>query len=241
MSTARTDRIPLFPLGTVLFPGLVLPLHVFEERYRLMVRTLLERPETERRFGVIAIRQGREVGSDGVRALYPVGCTAILRRVDPLPDGRFEIVATGGQRFRLLDLDTSLPYAQGEVVLLDERRGDTDAVLAGSVGRMFARYRAALSGGGLAVLDDAGEAGSSAGAEPADLPDDLPQDPRSLSYLVGAAMVLDLPDQQRLLEQPSVGDRLRAELALLRREAALLRALPSLPAVDLARQSVVPN
>lgn len=231
MSTARTDRIPLFPLGTVLFPGLVLPLHVFEERYRLMVRTLLDRPETERRFGVVAIRQGREVGSDGVRALYPVGCTAVLRRVDPLPDGRFEIVATGGERFRLLDVDTSLPYAQGEVVLLDERRGDADAVVAASVARVFARYRAALSGGGLAALEEGAE------VQPADLPDD----PRALSYLVGAAMVLDLPDQQRLLEQPSVADRLRAELALLRREAALLRALPSLPAVDLLRQQVVPN
>ncbi|MGN6242985.1 MAG: LON peptidase substrate-binding domain-containing protein [Motilibacteraceae bacterium] len=231
MSTARTDRIPLFPLGTVLFPGLVLPLHVFEERYRLMVRALLDLPETERRFGVIAIREGREVGSDGVRALYPVGCTAVLRRVDPLPDGRFEIVATGGERFRLLDLDTSLPYAQGEVVLLDERRGDTDAVVAASVARVFARYRAALSGGGLAALDDGVE------VQPAD----VPEDPRALSYLVGAAMVLDLPDQQRLLEQPSVADRLRAELALLRREAALLRVLPSLPAVDLLRQQVVPN
>ncbi|HEU4675998.1 MAG TPA: LON peptidase substrate-binding domain-containing protein [Motilibacteraceae bacterium] len=235
MSTARTDRIPLFPLGTVLFPGLVLPLHVFEDRYRLMVRTLLERPETERRFGVVAIRQGREVGSDGVRALYPVGCTAVLRRVDPLPDGRFEIVATGGERFRLLELDTSLPYAQGEIVLLDERRGDADVVVAGSVARAFTRYRAALSGGGLAALDDGSE------GQPTDQPADLPEDPRALSYLVGAAMVLDLPDQQRLLEQPSVGDRLRAELALLRREAALLRALPSLPAVDLVRQGVVPN
>jgi hypothetical protein len=239
VSTARTDRIPLFPLGTVLFPGLVLPLHVFEERYRLMVRTLLERPETDRRFGVIAIRQGREVGSDGVRALYPVGCTAALRRVDPLPDGRFEIVATGAERFRLLDVDTSLPYAQGEVVLLDERRGDTDVVVAGAVARMFARYRAALTGGGPAALDDVDEADG--GVEPPALPDDLPEDPRSLSYLVGAAMVLDLPDQQRLLEEPSVGDRLRAELALLRREAAILRALPSLPAVDLVRQGVVPN
>lgn len=235
MSTARTDRIPLFPLGTVLFPGLVLPLHVFEERYRLMVRTLLDLPETERRFGVVAIREGREVGRDGVRALHPVGCTAVLRRIDPLPDGRFEIVATGGERFRLLELDTSLPYAQGEVVLLDERRGDTDAVVAASVARVFARYRAALSGGGLAALDDGPD------AAPADGSVDLPEDPRALSYLVGAAMVLDLPDQQQLLEQPSVADRLRAELALLRREAALLRVLPSLPAVDLVRQQVVPN
>ena len=236
MSTARTDRIPLFPLGTVLFPGLVLPLHVFEERYRLMVRTLLELPEGEaRRFGVVAIREGREVGTDGVRALHPVGCTAVLRQADPLPDGRFEIVATGAERFRLLDVDTSLPYAQGEVVLLDERRDTTDPVVGASVARAYARYRLALLSGGAVVPDPDDQA-----TDELDVPA-LPEDPRTLSYLVAAAMVLDLPDKQRLLEAPSVADRLRAELALLRRESALLRALPSLPAVDLTRSAVVPN
>jgi Lon protease-like protein len=69
-----STRLPLFPLGTVLFPGVLLPLHVFEERYRSMVRDLLDAPAEERRFGVVAIREGREVGADGIRALHAVGC-----------------------------------------------------------------------------------------------------------------------------------------------------------------------
>jgi len=69
------EMLPLFPLGAVLYPGMLLPLHIFEERYRQLVRDLLERPEP-RRFGVIAIRKGRETGIDGVHSLYGIGCTA---------------------------------------------------------------------------------------------------------------------------------------------------------------------
>ena len=72
--------MPLFPLGTVLYPGLVLPLHIFEERYRQLVGDLLDGPEP-REFGVIAIRKGRETGVDGVSALYEIGCAAALRQV----------------------------------------------------------------------------------------------------------------------------------------------------------------
>src|SRR6202020_2166961 len=92
-------RLPLFPLGTVLFPGLLLPLHIFEERYRQLVRDLLSEPEP-RQFGVIAIRKGRETGIDGVHSLYPIGCIAALRRVERLEDGRFDLVTVGTQRVR---------------------------------------------------------------------------------------------------------------------------------------------
>ena len=74
-----SERLRLFPLGTVLFPGMVLPLHIFEDRYRQMVHELLDSPEP-RRFGVIAIRKGRETGIEGVSSLYEVGCTATLGR-----------------------------------------------------------------------------------------------------------------------------------------------------------------
>src|SRR6266496_4147401 len=114
-----SEMLPLFPLGAVLYPGMLLPLHIFEERYRQLVRDLLGGPEP-RRFGVIAIRKGRETGIDGVHSLYEIGCTAALRRVDRLDDGRFEIVTVGAQRFRLLGLDDSRPYLQGEVELLAE-------------------------------------------------------------------------------------------------------------------------
>src|ERR1700745_1986969 len=99
-----SELLPLFPLGTVLYPGMLLPLHIFEERDRHLVGALLARPEP-RRFGVIAIRKGRETGVDGVQSLYEIGCTATLRRVERHEDGRFDIVTVGTQRFRLLRLD----------------------------------------------------------------------------------------------------------------------------------------
>jgi len=215
-----TARLPLFPLGTVLFPGLVLPLHVFEERYRCLVRDLLAAPEEEQRFGVVAIREGREVGSEGVHALHPVGCVARLRRVDPYDDGRFDILSTGDRRFRLDEVDTSLPYLRGDVEMLDEQAGDSAIPLGSLVASAFETYRHALG-----ATSDA----------------DLPEDPRALSYLVAATVVLDLTDKQRLLEAPDTTDRLRRELRLLRRETALLGLLPSLPGVELTRIPASPN
>ncbi|HMC71324.1 MAG TPA: LON peptidase substrate-binding domain-containing protein, partial [Mycobacteriales bacterium] len=103
-----TVRLPLFPLGTVLFPGVPLPLHIFEERYLTLVRELVALHEgASRRFGVVAIREGREVGADSVRAFYPVGCTAELRNVEEYDDGRFDIVTVGASRFVVHELDTS--------------------------------------------------------------------------------------------------------------------------------------
>src|SRR2546423_9897712 len=120
------EMLPLFPLGAVLYPGMLLPLHIFEERYRQLVRDLLDAPEP-RRFGVIAIRKGRETGVDGVQSLYEIGCTAVLRRVDQHEDGRYDIVAVGAERFRLLGLDQTRPYLQGEVEILPEEQADAAA------------------------------------------------------------------------------------------------------------------
>jgi Lon protease-like protein len=228
-----TERIPLFPLGTVLYPGLMLPLHIFEERYRTLVTDLVERPDEAgpRFFGVVAIRIGREVGAqvftgaDAASALHEVGCTAELRSVEAYEDGRFDIVTTGTRRFRVLALDGSRPYLQAEVEWLDEPGGEASGVLAGSVLRQFRSYRdALLQARGLVRASDA-----------------LPGDPQVLSYLVAASMVLDLGDHQSLLAAPDTATRLLLELGLLRRESALLRVLPSLPGVDLARQPASPN
>ena len=230
-----TVRLPLFPLGTVLYPGLLLPLHIFEERYRTLVRDLTggrtgEQPEEGApTFGVIAIRQGREVGADGIRELHDVGCTAEIRRVEALPDGRFDLVTTGAQRFRLLKLDVdAAPYLVGEVEYLDEQvESDSDAtVLAGSVARQYLAYRDQL-------LSLQGQAPRVRGP--------LPAEPVVLSYLVAAAMVLDRQDKQDLLEAPDVAARLRSELALLRRERVMLTHLPSLPGADIAREAGSPN
>lgn len=212
--------MPLFPLGTVLFPGVLLPLHVFEERYRRLVRDLQDRPEDQQQIGVIAIREGREVGPEGIAALHPVGCVAQLRRVEAYPDGRFDIVTTGSHRFRLVSLVEGKPYLQGEVELLDDPPGaDADAT-AITVTDAFVTY-----------LDAVG----------AEVDDEAPRDPTTLSYLVAASTVLELTDKQRLLQAPDTTSRLLTELALLRREVSLLSLLPSLPAVELTRMPASPN
>ena len=217
-----TERIPLFPLGTVLFPGLVLPLHIFEERYRQLVRDLVQQGEgATRSFGVVAIREGREVGADGVRALHEVGCTTVVHQVQPHADGRYDLMTAGARRFRLHALDDRLPYLVGEVELLDEQAGADAAMLTTRVGRLFARYRDGLL---------------AARGQQAPGPPELPVEPTVLSYLVAAAMVLDLADKQRLLAAPDAATRLRFELGLLQRENALITALPSLPAIELARR-----
>src|SRR4051812_15154271 len=108
------DLIPLFPLNTVLYPGVPLPLHVFEERYRILFGELLDGGEP-RRFGVVAIRRGLEVGEDEEPELHEVGCVAEVRRVERYDDGRYDVVAVGGPRFRLLGTDDTRPFLRGTV------------------------------------------------------------------------------------------------------------------------------
>ncbi len=220
------QRLPLFPLGTVLYPGLLLPLHIFEDRYRQLVRDLLAGPEPGR-FGVIAIRKGRETGVDGISALYEVGCTATLRRVREYEDGRFDLVTAGTQRFRLAGLDLSRPYLQGEADLLAEDTGDEAAagVTAQAVRRAFHGYLVLLASRGMGEIT---------------IPE-LPDEPVPLSYLVAACMVVDLPDRQALLAQPDALRRLEAERALLSRETAMLRTFTSTPAPGLRNSAWNPN
>ncbi|HLI35747.1 MAG TPA: LON peptidase substrate-binding domain-containing protein [Streptosporangiaceae bacterium] len=220
------ERLPLFPLGTVLFPGMQLPLHIFEERYRRLVRDLLGGPEP-RRFGVIAIRKGRETGIGGVSALYEVGCVAVLRQAEEYEDGRFGLITVGTERFRLGRLDHSLPYLQGEVEQLAEETGDPAAAAdaAAAVLGGFRGYLGALASRGSAKVTARG----------------LPEEPVLLSYVVAAAMIIDLPDKQALLAEPDAASRLAAERTLLARETAMLRTLPSRPAPDLRYAPYNPN
>ena len=221
-----STKIPLFPLGTVLFPGLVLPLHIFEDRYRQLVRDLLAKPEP-REFGVIAIRHGRETGVDGVSDLYEVGCTAEIRQVEELDDGRFALVTVGNQRFRLKGLDEPAPYLAADVDLLDDEVGDeaAAALAVKPVQKAFLDYLTALANQRQATFE---------------VPE-LPDEPVLLSYLVAAAVVVDMQDKQRLLAAPDAARRLAAGRELLRREIRMLRALPTTPAPDLRYSPYNPN
>jgi Lon protease-like protein len=221
-----SETLPLFPLGTVLYPGLLLPLNIFEERYRALVRDLLDGPEP-RRFGVIAIRKGRETGVDGISALYQIGCTATVREVAEQDDGRYHVVTVGTQRFRLASLDNSRPYLQGEVDLLEEEVGDEAAagLAVHAVQRGFHGYVEALA---------------SRESVEVTVPE-LPDEPLLLSYLVAASMILDLSVRQDLLAEPDAERRLGAERALLARETTMLRSLTAMPAPDLRNTPYSPN
>ncbi|KUN19243.1 ATP-dependent protease [Streptomyces antibioticus] len=238
-----TVRLPLFPLNSVLFPGLVLPLNIFEERYRAMMRDLLKTPEDEpRRFAVVAIRDGHEVaasepgmpdptsvpergpaagfGTDPVKAFHSTGCIADAATIRERADGTFEVLATGTTRVKLLSVDASGPYLVAELEELPEERGEEAGALAEGVLRAFRAYQKRLAG--------ARERSLASGSE-------LPDEPAVVSYLVAAAMMLDTPTKQRLLQAPDTASRLRDELKLLRSETAIIRNLPSLPASDLTR------
>ena len=113
-------EIPLFPLRSVLCPGVALPLHIFEERYRLMVNRCIEQGQP---FGVVLLRDGHEVGPQRGQ-VAAVGTTAAIRRAATYPDGRLDIMTVGQQRFRLEEVDNvSQPYLVGHVSLLEEPLG----------------------------------------------------------------------------------------------------------------------
>lgn len=273
-----TTALPLFPLNSVLFPGLVLPLNIFEQRYRTLMRDLLAIPEdAPRRFGVVAIRDGHEVaptsagmpdaapptgsdpkagfGPDPINSFYGVGCIADATTIRPRPqvpgtedadddgtgtdpaapgedgesagdDAGYEVLATGTTRFRLLSVDAGGPYLMGEVEELPEEEGDGSGALSSGVLQAFRMYQKRLA--------NARERTLAAGQE-------LPDDPSVVSYLVAAATVLDTPSKQRLLQAPDTATRLADELKLLRREAAVIGKLPSLPAAELTSGPTSPN
>lgn len=220
-----SESLPLFPLGSVPFPGLVLPLHVFEERYRTLVADLLARPEEDRRFGVVAILVGHEVGTGSAQRVADVGCVVEVREVESHEDGRYDLVATGTQRFRVETVDYSGAYPRADATLLDEREGEEAGAYVPGVCALFRRYCALLRSHGASVRE----------------PSELPDDPIQLSYLVGAAVILDLAERQRLLEAGDGQARLQHELVLLWREISVLRGLPSLPAYDFLSKEVSPN
>ncbi|WP_328467137.1 LON peptidase substrate-binding domain-containing protein [Actinoplanes sp. NBC_00393] len=229
-----SDRLPVFPLSTVLFPGLVLPLHIFEERYRTLVRELVaQSAETPHEFGVVTLRHGSEVAPDpgdgaatetppiSAADLYEVGCTAELRHVTELPDGRFDIMTVGRRRFTVLSIEQgSAPYLTAQVRWLPEEDAadQTAHLLAPRVLTAFQTYLELLRPN-TEVLDQ------------------VPDDPTVLSHLVAATAQLTVEERQLLLAMPDTASRLRAELRLLNREAGLLarvRAVP-VPLSDLAR------
>ncbi|MFZ2502492.1 MAG: LON peptidase substrate-binding domain-containing protein [Nocardioides sp.] len=218
------EDLPMFPLGAVLFPGIVLPLHVFEPRYRAMVGHLLGLPAHQRHFGSVAIREGYEVGEHGKQELYRVGCRLQLTDITAHSDGTYDLTATCMDRIRLLDLDARGSFPTGRVTLVADEPGQTSPELVESASRDFATYREALH----QVRGDP-------------LPQRLPQDPEFLAWVMAAASPVTMPDKQRLLEASHPAARLELAAALFREEVRVMTAIPSLPATELARTRWSPN
>ncbi len=205
-----SELIPLFPLGSVLFPGALMPLHIFEPRYRILIRRCIER---QRPFGIVLIRNGSEVGAGAEP--YDVGTEAKIVAESPLPDGRSYIVARGERRFAVEGLiPDAEPYLMGRVRYLDETEGDRAVDRASVAREALGAYLLAV----VAVTEDArGER-----ALAADLRDAQPGD---LAYRIAGSLAVDAPQQQRLLELETASARLHEETRILNRETELLRDL----------------
>ena len=222
------ELLPIFPLSTVAFPGMAVPLHVFEERYRALVRDLLAIPErTERVFGIVAIREGYEVGRHEARSMYRTGCLVQLRGHQEYGDGRMDIEVVGRSRVRVLETDTGAAYLRARVEHLDVATDPTsaaaiEAAKALSVFESYRRTVSALRGGEV-------------------MTGGLPRDPEQLSYALAATCSLTLAERQQLLESPTAPERLAHLRRLLQRELHAIRAVPSLPATEVARSGWNPN
>jgi Lon protease-like protein len=169
------DRIPIFPLHSLLLPHVDLGIHAFEERYRALVAHSLSNGHT---FGVVLIKQGREVG--GPAEPHRIGTLAQISGYARLADGRYLLEVEGSRRFRIESHRENGEYPTADVSWLTESIGNFGGARAASndVAQLFHVYRA-RSGD-------------------ADLPVHLPVDPVARSYLVAALLRIDVPEKQRL-------------------------------------------
>jgi Lon protease-like protein len=205
------ELIPLFPLSHVLLPGMPLPLHIFEQRYRELLDDLAAAPGGAR-FGVVALRSGTEAMSPHVRAgttpdVQAIGTLAEILDVQRAEDGTSDLLCVGSRRFRIESLrGAGKPYLRAGVQFLDEAEGDLSTGHAAQARELMELYDELLSQ----------LAGRTTGAE-------LPGDATQLSYQIGARLPLPPDERQALLTDPTTAHRLARLVALLRREVALLK------------------
>ncbi len=192
------NTLPLFPLNTVLFPGQLLPLHIFEPRYRQMIGECLQNSQP---FGVVLLRQGDEVGDDAA-VPYDVGTTANIIQVERLPDGRMTIVCVGNARFRLTHTYHDRPYLRGDVDLWPWLPLDTDQPSpTDTVKQRLQRYLNLLA---------------QISHSPINV--DIPEDAATLANLSAAVLQIDPAEKQQLLATASIGELLEQVAAILQRE-----------------------
>ena len=196
--------LPLFPLDAVLFPNATMPLHVFEERYKLMVRHCLDR---DSEFGVVLIRSGSEVGDPAEP--HSIGTLARIVEVDRLDDGRMNIAVRGQSRFSITEITQLRPYLEAQVETLVNDEGTTlPAPEMAAARQALARHIRLLLGlrGGWV-------------REPG-----IPEHPAAMSFRMATVLQVDLVQKQALLEESSTAVRLRTARRLLSQEAEGLKA-----------------
>jgi Lon protease-like protein len=203
-------KLPLFPLNVVLFPGMALPLHIFEPRYRQMITACVAEGQP---FGVALIKQGTEVGATATP--YDVGTAARITAAKQLPDGRLNIETVGYERFRIVELHHDQPYLTGTVEAYP--MAGATAARARHAARQLAPWL-------LRYLDLLGEAAATKFE-----PSVLPNNPESLAYLAAIVAQIPMVEKQALLDAPAADALLSYERALLRREISLMRAMLTNP------------
>jgi uncharacterized protein len=199
------SRLRLFPLNAVLFPGSVLNLHVFEERYKRMIAECVARGEG---FGVALIAEGAEAGDDDVVPRH-VGCIAEIIGVTPLPQGRSYVTAVGRERFRIDEIIARSPFLVGEVRSIGDELGDGAQAVADECRRvrvLFEEYVRIAAEDSDALLSG------------------IPDDPSDASFFIADALPASASIKQRLLELPTTKERLLAERHLLQTSLPELRA-----------------
>ncbi|MGB6985311.1 MAG: LON peptidase substrate-binding domain-containing protein [Candidatus Aquilonibacter sp.] len=212
-------RLRLFPLNSVLFPGAVLNLHIFEPRYKQMINECLEAGEG---FGVALIAEGAEAGDPNVLP-HDIGSIAEIVDVQPLPFGRYFISTVGRNRFRIREVISREPYLIADVDELEEPEQYVDREVDELLPAVLERFEEYLA----MLVEFSGQENT------VDIPED---DPRSMSYLIGDMLQVAERVKQRLLELVDTKARLRAEYDFLERLLPQLRKLLERRRVELAQR-----
>ena len=200
-------QLSLFPLNVVLFPGMPMPLHIFEERYKAMIGECVDREEP---FGIILIKEGQEVG--GPADPVKIGTTARIAQVERLDEGRLNIMTKGEKRFEVVEITQQVPHVVALVRYLTEEFGAASASVYQETKEAYGgylRHLTSLTGGWTAQAE-------------------VPDDPVTLSFAVASSLAsgIEIPRavKQDLLETPDAAQRLEKLLPLLKRGNEMLAA-----------------
>lgn len=203
-------ELPLFPLNSVLFPGMPLQLHIFEERYKTMINRCIDEKSP---FGVVLIESGLEALGP-LAEPHLIGTTAHITQVQHLPYGRMNILAVGKDRFRINEFYNKYQYLSGQVDLINFNESTyTDEQHVDRLRQLFMKYLQTLEQSGQARLMDK----------------KLPDDAATLAYLSAYVLQIEMPVKQTLLEVPSLSQLMTRLISLYRHEITMAEIMFSPP------------